>query len=472
MAAGPRDTAAAALAALAAGVLLCCAATSALTTLLVQLYLHSPSARAGSSSSRQDSTPKVASESGSAVEEAAIPPPPESGDACNRRVLDLRSLADADVPVALQLDAYFSPERLQDFDHGRLFDGCSNVLAVLDAIRPYLAKFFADNAWMSTFGAESTQITTLQSSTKLDSDGRALADESDSDDSDEPRARSASYPRIKTRWRLPEWLDPNGTAEIVIFPGVRTQTFAPQKIINLEEEGPGRVTRRPSLESTGSARRPSYGWSRSAVSQDDDEEVEKRRLIVLPGAHVLGGTFDLSEGSIHIGKHVRIEPNVFIKGPAIIGARSTVRSGAYIRGDVIVGRNVVLRGEVKNSVILDDAELCHPGYCGDSICGFKSHFGNQVTTANLSLFSGPNLTIDVDGVTYDTGRRKAGVVLGDGSQLGCSSVTEPCTFIQQNTVVYPLTRLRKGIYGPSLLIKNKPMEKGVLEIVPILPSEQ
>ncbi|OWZ09412.1 Bifunctional GlmU protein [Phytophthora megakarya] len=320
---------------------------------------------------------------------------------------------------------------------------------------------------MSTSTVENTQITTLQSSSRAGSDGRGLAEEeSDSEDSDNPRpsvrGRSSSYPRIKTRWNLPEWIDPNETAEIVIYPGVKTQAFAPQKIINLER----RKDRRPSTESTGSARRPAYGWSRSALS-DEEEEKEKRKLIVLPNAHVLGGTFDLSEGSIHIGKHVRIEPGVFIRGPAIIGARSTLRSGTYIRGDVIVGRNVVLRGELKNSVILDDAELCHPGYCGDSICGFKSHFGNQVTTANLSLFSGSNLTIDVDGATYDTGRKKAGVILGDKSQLGCSSVTDPCTLIQKHTVVYPLTRLSKGVYGSSLLIKNKPMEKGVLEIVPL-----
>ncbi|KAG3109289.1 hypothetical protein PI124_g797 [Phytophthora idaei] len=461
--------------ALAAGLLLCCMATSALTTLMIHLYLHSPASPSKSAPESQKSNAKSSSQEVFENEQESIPALPVNGSTGNKKILDLQALEDTVVPFAFQLDAYFSPDKLKEFDHARLFDGCSNVLAVLDAIHPYLEKFFANNAWMSASTAENTQTMTLQSSTKLDSDGRGLAEEeSDSEDSDGPRpnmrGRSSSYPRIKTRWSLPEWLDPNETAEIVIYPGVRTQTFAPQKIINLEE-GMGRLARRPSTESAGSTRRASYGWSRSAVSQEEEEEMEKRRLIVLPDAHVLGGTFDLSEGSIHIGKHVRIEPNVFIKGPAIIGARSTLRSGTYIRGDVIVGRNVVLRGEVKNSVILDDAELCHPGYCGDSICGFKSHFGNQATTANLSLFPGSNLTIDVDGVRYDTGRKKMGVILGDGSQLGCSSVTDPCTLIQQNTVVYPLTRLRKGIYGSSLLIKNKPMEKGVLEIVPLRPTD-
>ena len=27
--------------------------------------------------------------------------------------------------------------------------------------------------------------------------------------------------------------------------------------------------------------------------------------------------------------------------------------------------------------VVCEVEMCHPGYCGDSVCGFKSHFGNQ-----------------------------------------------------------------------------------------------
>ncbi|KAF4028361.1 Bacterial transferase hexapeptide (six repeats) [Phytophthora infestans] len=441
---------------------------------MIHVYLHSSESSSELTPTSQKSSTKSESEKVVENGQESSPGVAVSVSSSNKPLVDLRALKDAAVPLAFQLHAYFSADKLKEFDHARLFDGCSNVLAILDAIHPYLDKFFTDNAWVSVSTVENTQITTLRSTTRLDSDGRGLPeDESDSEDSDSPkvRGRSSSYPRIKSRWCMPEWIDPNETAEILIYPGVRTQTFAPQKVINLEERV-GRFARRPSTENAGSTRRASYGWSRSSVSQEEEEEVEKRRLIVLPDAHVLGGTFDLSEGSIHIGKHVRIEPNVFIKGPAIIGARSTLRSGTYIRGDVIVGRSVVLRGEVKNSVILDDAELCHPGYCGDSVCGFKSHFGNQVTTANLSLFSGKNLTLDVDGITYDTGRKKMGVVLGDGSQLGCSSVTDPCTLIQQNTVVYPLTRLRKGIYGSSLLIKNKPMENGVLEIVSLRPTDR
>ena len=40
------------------------------------------------------------------------------------------------------------------------------------------------------------------------------------------------------------------------------------------------------------------------------------------------------------------------------------------------------------------------------------------------------------------------------------------------THVYPLTRLPKGLYGPNELIKNKPMEHGVIERCPFEPPKE
>ena len=67
----------------------------------------------------------------------------------------------------------------------------------------------------------------------------------------------------------------------------------------------------------------------------------------------------------------------------------------------------------------------------------------------------------------DLGRRKLGAVLGDECQLGCSSVTEPGALLASRTFVYPLTRLPKGAYGPNELVKNKPLEHGVIERGPL-----
>lgn len=388
-------------------------------------------------------------------------------------VLELRGLPEENVPQQLRLEAYVSEHHRKAFDHARVFEDCPNVFAVLDKLHLYLSRFFRDSEWMLV-SAEIAHLTTLHRSTEHD--------DSDSDEDEElggrlsssSQPRRASYQRNRRQWRSPKWVDPTDTAEVVIYPDVDPATFQPETVINLEPVDKEVVPQR--RVSRASSRGSSHGWSRSFESAgESDENQYKQRVIFCDGAVVLGGTFDVSEGSILIEKNVRIEPNVFIKGPTIIGAGSTLRSGAYIRGDVIVGKQVVLRGEVKNAIIMDEAELCHPGYCGDSICGFKSHFGNQVTTANLSLMYGmsdANLRIECNGVLYDTGRKKIGVILGDYSQLGCSSVTDPCTLIQPYTIAYPLSRLPKGTYGPNALIKNKPLQMGVMEIAELVQRKK
>jgi hypothetical protein len=54
--------------------------------------------------------------------------------------------------------------------------------------------------------------------------------------------------------------------------------------------------------------------------------------------------------------------------------------------------------------------------------------------------------------------------MGDFAQVGCNSVSDPGTFIGPGTLVYPLTYLRAGFYGPRLIIKNNPWKKGVVEV--------
>ncbi|TMW57744.1 hypothetical protein Poli38472_014347 [Pythium oligandrum] len=383
-------------------------------------------------------------------------------------VLDIQALSVVDVPENLRLEAFFSPQHMRSFDHSAIFTGCTNVFALIDAIHPYLLTFFSESSWLQS-ASESMRATILRASAKRDAHGRYVAESDDDDDDEDDRSAA----RRLQQWRLPTCIDPNEATEFVIYPGVDPRTFLPEKVINLDPNAPVRPPKSPH---SAVARRYSNGRASSFVLDDPDHpEPQKKHIVVLPGALVLGGTFDVSEGSIHIGRNVRIEPNVYVKGPCIIGDHSTLRSGAYLRGDIIVGRHVVLRGEVKNALIMDHAELCHPGYCGDSVCGYKSHFGNQVTTANLNLFSNSGLqeiVVQSGNARYNTRRKKIGVILGDYAQLGCSSVTDPCTLIQRETVVYPLTRLPKGIYGPDVIIKNKPLERGVLEIVPIVRKEK
>ncbi|MCG2661491.1 MAG: hypothetical protein L6437_14750 [Kiritimatiellae bacterium] len=199
-------------------------------------------------------------------------------------------------------------------------------------------------------------------------------------------------------------------------------------------------------------------------------EKEAHVLYLERDAHLFGANIFLNEGDIYVGEGTTIEPNVGIKGPAIIGKKNDIRQGAYFRGDVITGDGCTFRGELKNVVMMNASNFPHPSYAGDSICGYKTHFGNQATTANLGIYAivlgKENIKIKLNGKTYDLGRSKIGIILGDYSQVGCNSVSDPGTFLAPYTIVYQLSRINKGFYGPSEILKNKPLEKGVIEKVP------
>jgi NDP-sugar pyrophosphorylase family protein len=190
-------------------------------------------------------------------------------------------------------------------------------------------------------------------------------------------------------------------------------------------------------------------------------------VYIAENACVQGGTFDISNGSVFIGPGSSVSGS-WICGPVICGENTEVRPGAFVRGNVILGRRILVRGEIKNAVIMDESEFGHPSYLGDSICGYKTHFGNQATAANLNIL-GRKETVHatIDGQKIDLGRRKVGIIMGDFCQLGCNAVSDPGTFLLPRTIVYSLTRINCGVYGPDELIKNKPMEHGVIERVPL-----
>lgn len=191
-------------------------------------------------------------------------------------------------------------------------------------------------------------------------------------------------------------------------------------------------------------------------------KTKRYSLIMHRGARLIGVDIYLDEGSIFIGPDCIIEPGAVIKGPTIIGKHTEVRHSAYLRGNVILGNGVIIRGEVKNAVLMNNACFPHPCYVGDSICGYKTHFGNQVTAANFSIFAEikskeqySSIIIECKGKLYDTGLSKMGICMGDFSQVGCNSVSDPCTFLKPYTIVYPMMRIKRGFYGPEMILKSQ-----------------
>ena len=192
------------------------------------------------------------------------------------------------------------------------------------------------------------------------------------------------------------------------------------------------------------------------------------KLYIAKDSVVAGANIYLNTGDIYVGEGTVVEPGAGIKGPAIIGKRNEIRQGAYIRGNVIVGDQKKLgdnaiRGELKNVLMLDEANFPHPSYLGDSICGYNTHMGNEATAANLGIYQGIrdrdkriNLQVKINDKWYDLGRSKMGVVLGDKTQLGCETFVDPGTLLGPRSVSYGLAYIKSGYYPPGTIFKTRP----------------
>ena len=144
------------------------------------------------------------------------------------------------------------------------------------------------------------------------------------------------------------------------------------------------------------------------------------------------------EGAVFIHPTVKLPAYATIIGPAWIGANTQIRPGAYIRGNVIVGEGCVLGNacEFKNCLLMDQVQVPHFSYVGDSILGNGAHLGAGVICSNLRLDQQP-IVLLLPEVTYETGLKKFGAIVGDNAEVGCNAVLNPGTLLGPRALVMP-----------------------------------
>ncbi|UCE83393.1 MAG: glucose-1-phosphate thymidylyltransferase [Deltaproteobacteria bacterium] len=174
---------------------------------------------------------------------------------------------------------------------------------------------------------------------------------------------------------------------------------------------------------------------------------------VLEEATVLYAGSCLMDGDIFIGPGSVVEPGALIKGPTIIGSYCEIRQGAYLRGHCLVGDRCVIghTTEIKHSVMLDGAKAGHFAYIGDSILGNRTNLGAGTKLANLKIIDTP-VSVKVGDKRYDTGLRKFGAIIGDDTETGCNSVTNPGTLLGRRCLVYPAVSVRSGYYPDRSIV--------------------
>jgi len=190
-------------------------------------------------------------------------------------------------------------------------------------------------------------------------------------------------------------------------------------------------------------------------------------------ANVKPGLRNKCEGVAFIGERVFIgegtvvEDGAMIRGPAIIGRNCQIRHNAYIRENVIIGDGCMVgnSSELKSAILFNEAVAPHFNYVGDSILGCKAHLGAGVILSNYKSLRG-NVTVEKDGVPFDTGLRKLGALIGDGAEIGCNAVLNPGSIIGRGAVIYPGVNWR-GILPANMIAKNR----APIEVVVRRPRE-
>jgi len=170
----------------------------------------------------------------------------------------------------------------------------------------------------------------------------------------------------------------------------------------------------------------------------------------------------------------RVEKGVTLEGPVVIGKDSIIRSGCYIQGPVYIGEgcdigpNSYLRGstylgdqvsvgnavEIKNSIIMDNTNVNHLTYVGDSIIGAKCNVAAGTNIANLRFDDQP-VKMTVKGERVNTGRRKLGVVFGDGVKTGINSSFNPGVSVGINTSVGSGTIIYSDIESHKIVLARQ-----------------
>ena len=132
------------------------------------------------------------------------------------------------------------------------------------------------------------------------------------------------------------------------------------------------------------------------------------------------------EGNLTLGKGSVIKNGTRIEGDVVIGDDCVVGPNAYIRGTTVIGNGSKIGAfvEIKNTTVLSGSSVPHVSHIGDSVLGNNVNIGGGASVANLR-HDASNVSTMVKHQLVDTGRKKFGIVVGDGAKIGIKSSFYP-----------------------------------------------
>ncbi len=179
--------------------------------------------------------------------------------------------------------------------------------------------------------------------------------------------------------------------------------------------------------------------------------------IIFEISKTLNNDYQEISPNVFVHKSVKIDKSATIIGPCLVLENSEIRVNAYIRGNVIIGKNCVIGNstELKNAILFDEVKVPHFNYIGDSLLGYKVHFGAGSLTSNVKSDES-NVTLTINSEKIKTNRKKIGALVGDKVEIGCNTVLTPGSIIGKNTTIYPLVMVR-GEIPENKIVKSTTM---------------
>ena len=151
----------------------------------------------------------------------------------------------------------------------------------------------------------------------------------------------------------------------------------------------------------------------------------------------LDSDYFLKDG-VAIHRTAKIENNVNIKAPAIIGKECFIGANTYLRNGVFLTEKVCIGTgcEIKSSIIFRNSSISHFNFIGDSLIGENVNFeAGSITANHYNERENKEIVVKFENILERTGLIKFGSIVGDFCKIGANAVLSPGTILSKNTTV-------------------------------------
>jgi len=170
------------------------------------------------------------------------------------------------------------------------------------------------------------------------------------------------------------------------------------------------------------------------------------------GAHLLG--------PVTVAETARVRSGAYVEGPAYIDEESDIGPNCYVRPYTSIGRKVRIGNacEIKNSIVMDHCHIGHLSYVGDSVIGENCNFGAGTITANYRL-DAKEVKMTIKEKVVDTGRKKLGVIMGDGVKTGINALFMPGVKVGNDSWVGPNVLVQRDLPPKSVILLKQDLKQ-------------